>query len=186
MPQAEPKLPAPAPPPPELLGREPSTLAELAPRIRSAHEHLVNSARDIVMRAIDIGKDLLKAQSIGGYGNWGKWLERNCALNERTAQRYMEIAKGETTLRAKVTSDTMSELTLKKAKQLIKAGEEGSWTDTNSGPAPGDNYEAAETKLIKKLEKIISPETAEAAAQKTINQIVGMVEADSSGQRIIE
>jgi hypothetical protein len=109
-----------------------------------------------------------------------------CALNERTAQRYMEIAKGETTLRAKVTSDTMSELTLKKAKQLIKAGEEGSWTDTNSGPAPGDNYEAAETKLIKKLEKIISPETAEAAAQKTINQIVGMVEADSSGQRIIE
>jgi Protein of unknown function (DUF3102) len=185
MPQAEPKLPAPAPPPPELLGREPSTLAELAPRIRSAHEHLVNSARDIVMRAIDIGKDLLKAQSIGGYGNWGKWLERNCALNERTAQRYMEIAKGETTLRAKVSSDTMSELTLKKAKQLITAGEAG--TDTNSGGGnPGDDYDGVSDKLIKKLEKIISPETAEAAAQKTINQIVGMVKIKNGGKHTLK
>jgi Protein of unknown function (DUF3102) len=186
MPQAEPKLPTPAAPPPELLGREPSTLAELGPRIRSAHEHFVNSARDVVMRAIGIGKDLLKAQALGGYGKWGKWLEENCALNERTALRYMEIAKGEATLRAKVTSDTMSELTLKKAKKLITAGEEGSGTGTNSGPAPGDNYEAAETKLIKKLEKIISPETAEAAAQKTINQIVGMVKIKNGGKHTLK
>jgi Protein of unknown function (DUF3102) len=184
--QAETKLPAPAAPP-ELLGREPSTLAELAPRIRSSHEHLTNSARDIVLRAIDIGKDLLKAQAIGGYGNWGKWLERNCALNERTAQRYMEIAKGEATLRAKVTSDTMSELTLKKAKQLITAGEAGSGTGTNSGGGnPGDDYDEVSDKLIKKLEKIISPETAEAAAQKTINQIVGMVKIKNGGKHTLK
>jgi hypothetical protein len=189
MPQAETKFPATATPaaPPELLGREPSTLAELGPRIRSAHERLVSNARNIVLSAIDIGKDLLKAQALGGYGKWGKWLEEHCALNERTAQRYMEIAKGEATLRAKVTSDTMSELTLKKAKQLIKAGEDGSGTGTNSeGSAPSDTYDAAEKKLIKKLEKIVSPETATAAAQNTINQIVGMVKVKNGGKHALK
>jgi Protein of unknown function (DUF3102) len=186
--QAETKLPAPASAPPELLGREPSTLAELGPRIRSAHEHLVNSARDIVMRAIDIGKDLLKAQSIGGYGNWGKWLERNCALNERTAQRYMEIAKGETTLRAKVTSDTMSELTLKKAKQLITAGEAGAGTNSGTGTSPrtSDTYDAVEGKLIKKLEEIVSPDTAIAAAQETINKLVDRVRIETGGKHALK
>jgi Protein of unknown function (DUF3102) len=185
--QAETKLPAATSSAALEFGREPSTLAELGPRIRSAHEHFVNSARDVVMRAIGIGKDLLKAQALGGYGKWGKWLEENCALNERTALRYMEIAKGETTLRAKVTSDTMSELTLKKAKQLITAGDTGSGTGTNSGTGnPGDDYGGVSDKLIKKLERIISPETAEAAAQKTINQIVGMVKIKNGGKHTLK
>ena len=116
---------------PEILAKGEVTLVELGSRIKSAHEQLVTSARSIVFHAIEIGKDLMKAQALGGYGNWGRWLEANCALNERTAQRYMELARGEATLKAKVTSDTMSELTLKKAKQLIKAGEDGADAGTN-------------------------------------------------------
>jgi hypothetical protein len=183
MPQAE-KLPAPASAPPELLGREPSTLAELGPRIRSSHERLVSGAREIVLRAIEIGKDLMKAQALGGYGKWGKWLEENCALNERTALRYMEIAKGEATLRAKVTSDTMSELTLKKAKQLITAGEAGAGTNSGTGTSPRTS--AVEGKLIKKLEEIVSPDTAIAAAQETINKLVDRVRIKTGGKHALK
>jgi archaellum component FlaG (FlaF/FlaG flagellin family) len=118
----------------------------------------------------------------------GKWLEANCALNERTAQRYMEIAKGEATLRAKVTSDTMSELTLKKAKQLITAGKTGAGTNSGTCTSPGtsDAYDAVEGKLIKKLEQISSPDTAQAAAQETINKLVGMVRIKNGGKHSLK
>ena len=59
------------------------TLDELAKRIKSSHEILVITARNLIVRAIEIGKDLLKAKAMQGHGNWGKWLEDNCALNDR-------------------------------------------------------------------------------------------------------
>ena len=61
------------------------TLAELATRIKTDHEALVSMARNLVGRAIRIGKDPIKAKAMEGYGKWGKWLEENCALDERKA-----------------------------------------------------------------------------------------------------
>jgi Protein of unknown function (DUF3102) len=176
---------------PEILAKGEVTLVELGSRIKSAHEQLVTSARSIVFHAIEIGKDLMKAQALGGYGNWGRWLEANCALNERTAQRYMELARGEATLREKlITSDTMSELTLKKAKQLIDAGSgSGSGTGTGGngeGSNPADNYDKVEVKLIEKLDAIVSLVTAEAAAQETINKLVERVRIKSGGKHSLK
>ena len=172
------------------------TLAELATRIKTDHEALVSMARNLVGRAIRIGKDPIKAKAMEGYGKWGKWLEENCALDERKARRYMEIAKGEATLSAKVTSDMMSELTLNEAKRLLDEGDAQPENDTNSGTGAeaavtetgnatpsgtasgkkrtkknaSDKFDVLETTLIKNL-KILALDEAEAAAEATIRKL---------------
>jgi hypothetical protein len=181
------------------------TLAELAERIKISHEYLVNNARGLIDRAISIGKDLMKAQAMQDYGNWGKWLEENCSLNDRTARRYMEIAKGEATLTAKVTLDTMSELTLNEAKRLIDEGETqlpGSDTNSETGTGKGTGkkrkkkggnkdegekakekakkaYHALQERLVDALEALeeFSIDLAEANVEKTKERLDETLEA---------
>lgn len=130
-----------------IAGSAEPTLDELAKRIKSSHEILVITARNLIVRAIEIGKDLLKAKAMQGHGNWGKWLEDNCALNDRTARRYMEIANGEATLAAKIKSDTMSELTLNEAKRLIDEEDEDdeAQAETETGEENSEGEDETET-----------------------------------------
>ena len=44
-------------------------------------------------RAIKIGATLNVAKPLTGHGKWGKWIEQHFPLGERTAQRWMELAK---------------------------------------------------------------------------------------------
>jgi hypothetical protein len=157
---------------------KPETLTDLAVKIKATHEQLVAATRGVVDRAIGIGKDLLKAQAAGGWGKWGKWLKENCAMQERNANRYIYLAKHEAIFRTelpKINSDTMSELTLAGAKQLIDKARIAAGQLTRTPPQTKDKpkpkatdvYKTKQEELIEVLRELSSLDHAEEYAEKT-------------------
>ena len=147
---------------------EPLTLADLGKKIKSDHEALTASIRYIVDRAISIGEDLNKAKALVGHGSFLKWVDLNCDMTNKTAQRYMKLATNKTVLMAKIAEaaakaddkfEIISNLSLAQAERLI----DGSEPKASNGATDSDAYDRAEKSLIKKLEKL-SAEVAEAAA----------------------
>ena len=150
------------------------TLSDLGKKIKSDHEALASSIRYIVDRAISIGEDLNKAKALVGHGSFLKWVKLNCAMSNKTAERYMKFATNKTKLMAKLAEaaakaddkfEMISNLSLAQAERLI-SGNAGNAKDSN----PSDAYDKAEGKLIEKLEEL-SAEVAEAAVNETISRL---------------
>jgi hypothetical protein len=96
-----------------------NSLAVLAGRIKAEHEAVHAALKDSVQHAIDAGDLLIEAkQQLGKHGQWLKWLSEHCGVTERTAQRYMRLA------RHKAKYDTVSDLTLNGALALLTAPRE--------------------------------------------------------------
>jgi hypothetical protein len=55
-----------------------------------------------------------------------------------------------------------------------------------NGNNHSDNYDAAEKRLIKKLEEIVSPDTAVTSAQETINKLVDRVRIKTGGKHSLK
>ena len=152
-------------------------LSNLAARIKAAHEAL--TGKNVVPRAVQAGEWLKEAKAKLDHGQWQDWLEKNCDLKERTAQRYMKLADNKEKLMEKVRtatrgskSVTMSDLSISDALKLVNGQslkERGC-----GGGNPSDKYDKIEEKLIDKLNKMQTDE-AEAAAQETINKITKIV-----------
>jgi len=127
-------------------------LVELANRIKSYHKAVEDAAKNIVEKAMAAGRDLIEAKGKVPHGRWLPWLEKECGLSERTAQRYMRLAGGKKKidlwLREK--SATMADLTLAEVERVI-----------------ADDYGKAQASLIKKLGGL-PPEDVEQRAQATI------------------
>jgi hypothetical protein len=151
------------------------SLADLGKKIKSEHEALANSLRSMVPRAIEIGEDLNNAKRIVGHGGFLKWVKLNCAMSNKTAERYMALATGKDKLNAKLRElstkgddkfETISNLSLVQAERLI--------AEPQSGGGDGDNlsdaYDNAEKALVKKL-KALPSDVAEAAANETIGRL---------------
>ncbi len=68
-------------------------LPHLAAEIRRAHADVQEAAKTAAERAIDAGHKLLEARELVKHGEWLPWLRENCALAERTAQLYMQLAR---------------------------------------------------------------------------------------------
>jgi hypothetical protein len=68
-------------------------LAELAGLIKSAHSDALQAAKRTADRALEAGHLLLEAKVSVGHGRWSGWLQENIGFSERTAQRYMRLAK---------------------------------------------------------------------------------------------
>jgi hypothetical protein len=68
-------------------------LADLAPRIREAHQAAEANRQSAVASAIMVGRLLKEARAQVPHGEWLSWLERNTGLSQRTAQRYLRYAK---------------------------------------------------------------------------------------------
>lgn len=160
-------LPVPGEPPKAM------TLSDLAKKIKAEHEALTSSIRQIVNRAIIIGDDLNKAKDEVGHGSFLKWVKLNCAMSNKTAERYMKLASNKTKLMTKLQEATakaddkfemISNLSLAQAERLI-SGEGAA-----GGGNPSDAYDKAEGKLIEKLEEL-SAEVAEAAVNETISRL---------------
>src|SRR5690349_16273671 len=99
-------------------------LSTLARKIKAAHEAL--TGKNAVPRAVEAGAWLNQAKAKLEHGQWQEWLEKNCDLKERTAQRYMKLADNKdklTGLVAKTTrkgkSVTMSDLNINDALKLL-------------------------------------------------------------------
>jgi hypothetical protein len=78
---------------PQSQPRQEHALADLAARIRSAHEAARLSARQTIQHALAAGELLLEAKALVGHGLWGDWLHQHCDVSERTAQAYMRLSR---------------------------------------------------------------------------------------------
>jgi hypothetical protein len=77
-----------------------NSLADLAARIRAEHEAVCASVRATVIHAFNAGAYLLAAKALIPHGHFGDWLGEHCDVAERTAQRYMQLARNRETLEA--------------------------------------------------------------------------------------
>jgi hypothetical protein len=70
-----------------------NSLPVLAAEIRQAHADVQEAAKTAAERAIAAGHMLLEARELVKHGEWLPWLRGHCALAERTAQLYMQLAR---------------------------------------------------------------------------------------------
>jgi hypothetical protein len=83
-------IPTPTTHPPTIGGNR---LAVLAAEIQEAHADTLKYLHRAAERALEAGKLLLEAKELLGHGQFLPWIKENCQLSERTAQRYMRIAR---------------------------------------------------------------------------------------------
>jgi hypothetical protein len=69
-----------------------SSLAKLAEAINTAHDLCERAVQDAVGHAKRTGELLLQAKGLVAHGQWLPWLEANCRVEVRQAQRYMRLA----------------------------------------------------------------------------------------------
>lgn len=84
-----------------------TTVDEINQHHRAAQSH----ATKALDHAKQAGELLLKAKATIGHGGWLRWLEDNCEVSARQAQRYMGAAEGKPTpIRVIAKNDTVSHL----------------------------------------------------------------------------
>jgi hypothetical protein len=69
------------------------TLADLAARANVEHHAYETTQRAALAHAIAAGEALIEAKRLAGHGRWLPWIEANCDFGERTARRYMLLAR---------------------------------------------------------------------------------------------
>jgi hypothetical protein len=100
------------------------------------------------------GKLLLDAKEKVGHSNFGKWIEENCSITHRTANRYMLLAR-------EPKLDSVSNLPTADNK-----------ANKSADPAANasDLYDKAEDRLVEKLQRL-SLAQAEAAVEQTMKKL---------------
>jgi hypothetical protein len=161
-------------------------LLDLVSKIKTALEAVTSARKNLVVHAIIAGDALLEAKATMGHGEWGPWLEKYCSLSERTAQRFMSLAKNKARLQSK--SANLADLKLTEAEKLLFNDDDAA-RDTGKGHGgsyrglnTSDSYDKAEKKLIDRL-KALSLEEAEAAAEDTIKQLKSTVATMKAGAK---
>jgi hypothetical protein len=90
--------------PSRLVGNTPPEavqLRNLAREIKQHHESFEKGLRTSLSHAREAGDKLLEAKKLLGHGNFSDWVEKNCAVSLRTAQKHMRIAQRWSELDAK-------------------------------------------------------------------------------------
>src|SRR5918996_452882 len=98
-------------------------LDSLAFYIKRNHEWAHDHAHKAVDHALTTGKLLLQAKALVPHGQWGAWLKNNCSLTDRTAQRYMRVARDLPKLDA-AKSATVADLPLRALDEFLAAERE--------------------------------------------------------------
>jgi len=88
-------------------------LTVLAADVQAAHLDIQASAEAMAERALVAGNALIEAKGLLQHGEWGRWLQDHCAMSERSAQRYMQMA------RAGLKSATVADLGIRGAAASI-------------------------------------------------------------------
>jgi len=135
--------------PAKTIDLKPETELEKAARhVRSEHQAMSGAVKDVVVRAMNLG-DVLKQKKVAlGHGRFIVWVETECDIDRRMAQRYMKLAEARPVIEKYMAkSDIMSSLTLTGALRLIAK-------DKKAGPTATVAYDNAEKRLIEKLERL--------------------------------
>jgi hypothetical protein len=98
---------------------EQTALAELAEQIRAEHQSVIASIRQGARHAMAAGDLLVKAKRWVGHGHFGKWLEANCAISDRTARLYMSLAQNRAAVEAEANRQRVADLTVRGAVKAI-------------------------------------------------------------------
>jgi hypothetical protein len=101
-------------PVPQLLDHD---LDLLAHRIRCRLTEVKDLSRSALRLALDIGDDLDAAQEQVPDGQWAVWLRKNCALSERSARLYRQLANHREEIEHRLAE--APELSLRAARSLI-------------------------------------------------------------------
>src|SRR5262249_40736130 len=96
-------------------------LAELAKRIRAEHQSVIASIRQGAQHAMAAGDLLLEVKRRLGHGHFGKWLEANCSISDRTARLYMSLAENRAAVEAEANRQRVADLTVRGAVKAIAA-----------------------------------------------------------------
>jgi len=150
------------------MGNEVAGLADLATKIKAAHSKVVGAMRNTVRDAIAAGKLLIEAKDRMPYGDWEAWLETQCSVPERTAQLYMQLARGEAVIEAQMGqagtgSVTVTDLTLRRARALLIKSKDKPKTTPNATSvvvSAGDHLLSALNDLKKTSDQLAKSEAA--------------------------
>jgi hypothetical protein len=139
----------------------PAELASIASRIKAEHAAVAEATFNVVQKARAVGISLNSAKEKVEHGTWTPWLNDNCGLSERTAQRYMQIASGWSKLEAKLTNEIrhgMADLSLNKAVDLItqpdssNVNNDSSSRRSNSNSGVDDDDSGSEPTIFDKID----------------------------------
>ena len=100
-----------------LVTREKAPLQSLAAQINKAHDDACASVRTALGHACRAGDLLLEAKRQLGHGAWLPWLRQNCSVSERTAQKYIQLARKLPELVAK--TPRVADLSLREAIHVV-------------------------------------------------------------------
>ena len=78
------------------------TLPDLAKQINAGHATCLESARDTITGAIEVGRLLVEAKDQVRHGEWAAWVEAHCEFGIRQAQNYMRTYQNRERLEAQM------------------------------------------------------------------------------------
>lgn len=103
------------------MTKELSTTQDLADQINEQHRLALKAAQSAIHHARQAGELLIEAKQQIKHGEWIPWLEANCEVGPRQAQKYMRLVK----VLPKTNCD--SYLTIDRALEAIAADKEMQW-----------------------------------------------------------
>src|SRR5690242_3025151 len=68
-------------------------LQDIAAHVNESHRQCEQSLKQGLEHALEAGRLLLEAKGRLEHGQWLPWLQANCDVSERLAQKYMRVAK---------------------------------------------------------------------------------------------
>jgi hypothetical protein len=83
-------------------------LMSKASEINAAHQHAIKHADKAIAFARQAGELLMQVKSALPHGAFLPWVEKNCTVSPRQAQRYMSAAQGKPMPIRSIKSDTVS------------------------------------------------------------------------------
>ena len=70
-----------------------ATLDQLAMNIQKGHRRCIDGIKGLIAQAKGIGAWLDEAKKLVGHGRWTAWVEDNCHVSSRMAQKYRLVAR---------------------------------------------------------------------------------------------
>src|SRR5262249_44310608 len=105
-----------------------------------------------------------------GHGHWGKWLDANCAISDRTARLYMSLARNRAAIEAEANRQRVADFTVRGAVKAI-AGPPKS-KDKAKTPAPRQTAPQRQSRLeAPALNSLLWPAADEETQRKFLHDI---------------
>jgi hypothetical protein len=128
----------------------------------------------MILKAMEVGTLLLRAQQKVPRNTWMAWLQQNCPeISDRTARLYIQLARGREKIEAnmKVGVATVANPTFTQALGWLKntdtKSEATSEAKSGKRKKPAEVYRAKQEELVDALRELSSHDHAEEYAAKT-------------------